>query len=232
MKRFFIFLIFITLMTARADAQVLISILFGDKLNSERMEFGVIGGVQASHLSGVGGNELFWSPILGSYFDIQLKGRWYFSPSFFLISNLGAQSLDVYLTGDPDLDIVLANGDLTRKLKYIQLPLPLRYMLDNKVYFQVGPQLGWLSSAIDEFTFEPTAQYSGEVRHDVLSNYKRVDAGFLFGLGYSFREKNGVDLGLNFYQSFVDIRKNNTGEGQYLNAMYLYVTVPIGAPKE
>ena len=45
MKKLLCLFIVLGLMSPKSDAQILISLLLGDKLNSEKLEFGLKGGV-------------------------------------------------------------------------------------------------------------------------------------------------------------------------------------------
>ena len=56
-----------------AHSQVLISLLFGDKLNSDGLEFGLEGGMNFSNISNLEGDKALSSFNLGFYFDIRLK---------------------------------------------------------------------------------------------------------------------------------------------------------------
>ena len=60
---------------AKADAQVLISLLFGDELNSGNVEFGLEGGMNWSDLQGIEGTTWDRGFHLGFYFDIKTKTK-------------------------------------------------------------------------------------------------------------------------------------------------------------
>ena len=68
---FFIGIVFIS---TTAQSQILITLLFGDKLNSDRMEFGLEGGLNFSNISGFENDAYLSKFNLGFYFD--------FSPIF------------------------------------------------------------------------------------------------------------------------------------------------------
>ena len=58
--------------SATINSQVLLSLVFGDKLNSDGLEFGLEGGVNWSDVSELGTKSLA-NFNLGFYFDIRLK---------------------------------------------------------------------------------------------------------------------------------------------------------------
>ena len=52
-------------------SQVIISLLFGDELNSDKVKFGLDGGFNYSNLTGTQGSKFLENFNLGLYFDIQ-----------------------------------------------------------------------------------------------------------------------------------------------------------------
>lgn len=50
-KKFFV-AHFLCLCTLQTNSQVIIALLFGDKLNSDKLEFGLAGGLNQSHITG------------------------------------------------------------------------------------------------------------------------------------------------------------------------------------
>ena len=73
MKKLIVICLVLFLCVAEAHSQVLISLLFGDKLNSEGVEFGLDGCLNYSKLSGLEEAKYLRSFNLGFYFDFQLK---------------------------------------------------------------------------------------------------------------------------------------------------------------
>jgi len=59
---------------AQANSQVLISLLLGDKLNSEKLKFGLDGGVNFSNISKIDPSKYHAGFNLRFYFDNLLKG--------------------------------------------------------------------------------------------------------------------------------------------------------------
>ena len=77
MKRILFLLIFLGTMAAQqANGQILITLLLGDKLNSEGLEFGLEGGVNGSNLNGLETRNPLVNFNLGFYFDILIKENW------------------------------------------------------------------------------------------------------------------------------------------------------------
>ena len=91
-KLFFIFLL--TFSIQQAYSQILISLLFGDKLNSEKLEFGLDGGFNFSQMSNFESSKPLTTFNLGFYFDILLKDQWYINTGL-RITYLSMQDLNL-----------------------------------------------------------------------------------------------------------------------------------------
>lgn len=66
-------LLFMLFSIAQARSQVLISLIFGDKLNSPFLEFGLEGGINLSDISGLESSGTNPGFNLGFYFDFRSK---------------------------------------------------------------------------------------------------------------------------------------------------------------
>jgi hypothetical protein len=71
--KLFILIIVLLLGSSSAKAQVLISLLLGDKLNSGKIEFGLDGGMNFATISGLNDVKSLRPFNLGFYFDIKTK---------------------------------------------------------------------------------------------------------------------------------------------------------------
>jgi hypothetical protein len=229
-----VFICFISLAgLPKANGQILISLIFGDKLNSEKIEFGLEGGLVNSRISGLEPSEGKLGFNLGFYFDFMLKGddRWWLATGVIVKSPMGADGLDVYPTGDTDLDGLLQNGEVTRKIRYFNVPAMIKYRFPKGFFAMGGLQLGLLSKAFDEFSADGA---DGDLLYtnNIKEHYKTIDAGFSGGVGYRLRGGNGMNLELKYYRGFVGILKGNPGDPQYNSALYVNVGIPIGVGKK
>jgi len=72
MKKLF-FLLIISFVTYKSESQVLLSLIFGDKLNSENIEFGLDGGSSITKISNLDTKKYMSNWYLGFYFDLKIK---------------------------------------------------------------------------------------------------------------------------------------------------------------
>lgn len=99
------------------------------------------------------------------------------------------------------------SGNNELKLDYINIPVLVQYMFDNGFRLQAGPQLGLLINAKSE---------NNNSSNDVKDQFKSVDAGLSFGVGYvhpptSFGIDARYNLGLNDISESSNVESTNRG---------------------
>jgi hypothetical protein len=224
---------FILLIPASLNAQVIISLLLGDALNTDKVEFGLVGGWNRSNIYSLSEADAMNNFDLGFYFHILLKNSSYFSTGVLVKSNVGATGMPVYSMNDPDFDAVYEGGTLTKKIPSFYVPFLFHQRFNNRWYIEAGPQLGLLHQEIDIFE---VSKLGGDLKFtlEVKDQYKRIDAGFLGGVGYKFKKQvKSMAVGINYYYGFVDVSADPSQKIKN-SALYIYMKVPIGVgkPKE
>src|SRR5918993_5607462 len=144
MKKLLIIFFFFSATTG--NAQVIISFLLGDKLNSDKVDFGLDGGLNWSTLNGLPNAKSLLGFNLGFYFDIKMKNpAWMWNTGVIVKSPMGAEGLPVYSLNDAALDSAFAGGSVTRKIRYFNVPLMVKYQFKSHIYAKAGIQLGLLA---------------------------------------------------------------------------------------
>lgn len=120
------------------NAQVLISLIFGEALNTGDIEFGLDGGLNWTKLNGIDSDYLLsWN--LGFYFDIKLiDSTWMMNTGVIVKGNLGAKNMQVYSLNDSELDELFKDGNVTRTLNYFSVPVMIKYTFQNHIYLKAG----------------------------------------------------------------------------------------------
>jgi hypothetical protein len=214
-----VFLMFAQLM----QGQVLISLLLGDKLNSEKLKFGLDGGANFSTITNAGATKYNTGFDLGFYFDFLLKKDkpWYV--------HTGVSPYHLTNADSTALDTLFANGGVERNLRYFNVPVLVRYKFKFDMFVELGIMMGLMYKAYDEFYTEIDNKKDLTFQNDVRDLYKRFDVGGMAGIGYHFSKGTGTDIGFRYYYGFMDMLKDNPGLAQRNSAFYLYVAIPIGA---
>ncbi len=221
-------LLLLLLVSVSAKSQVLISLLFGDALNSDKVEFGLVGGGNRSYIrtiSDANGANFF---NLGFYFHINLEGNSYLSTGVLVKSTTGASGMATYPVGNEDIDNVFAEGELTKKINYFYVPIMWHQRFNQRWYLEGGIQLGLRNKSYDNFSID----YNGDeltYKIDARDQYKYLDAGLIGGVGYKWKkELKSISSGINYYYGLMNV-SDVDGVTVKNSAIYVYIKLPIGA---
>jgi hypothetical protein len=212
-----------------ASSQVLIALLFGDKLNNGTMEFGLMGGPTFTNITHIE-SKLRPGFDLGLYFNIRMNDRWYLHPEASPKTAFGAKGIPVYPTGNANLDSLYKGGSISRNIKALSLPLLVRYRIAGLFFAEAGPQVDLFTQVKDEFE---TKVNDNDLSYEnkVKDKFTRFDVGYVLGLAYKIKPGvRGMTFGLRYFGGLTDIMKNEAGT-QANSAWTLNVFIPIGAGK-
>lgn len=205
MKKFFLILSFMVFSTA-AFSQVLITLLLGDKLNSDKLKFGLEGGMNWATISGLETSESARFFNLGFYFDIHLKNQWRLYTGTLVKANLGVDKLTT-----ADLELLKGNiygtkGNYKQISNIFLVPIFLKYDFKNDIYLEAGPQLGLNYKDFIEFTSNENGTES-RIRQYNDDMFHKIDGGFALGCGYTFLKGKGVTIGAKYYHGLTEVYK-------------------------
>ena len=214
----------------QAQSQVLISLIFGDKLNSPNVEFGLEGGVNFSGLEGIPSNYMS-NFDLGFYFDININKEvlWKFYTGVIVKSTMGSKDIAVYSLDNTELDELFEGGSVQRKINYFNVPLVIKRQIHGGFYGGLGVMLGLRSKAYDYFLQDIESKDDLTYKVNIKDNVAHLDAGLLAGLSYDLGNKpKGMSLHIKYYYGLVNINNNDAEPKQYNRSIYLGVGIPIG----
>jgi hypothetical protein len=220
-----------TTISTQVQSQVVVALLFGDKLNSPGLKFGLDGGVNFSSLTNISSAKFTPGFNLGLYFDILLKQNtnWYIHAGLLLKSPLGGNGLDPYSLNNPSLDSMFSDGHVNRQLKYINAQFLVRYKFKNQLFLEIGPMLGVLVKATDVFYNTVSEKNDISYKNNIYKQCNWFDVGGMGGIGYHFMKGTGMNLGLRYYYGFMKILENSYYNPGQNNSLYVYLSIPIGA---
>jgi hypothetical protein len=225
-----VLLILVMLLGSRpASGQVLIALLFGDKLNTGKIEFGLDGGLNLASMGGVDQSGYLKAFNLGFYFDIKLANpSWMIHTGVLVVSTMGADGVPVYSLDDPELDAEFDGGSVTRKLSYFNVPIMIKYRSAHRFHAEGGIQLGLMYGAEDVFM-----NTGGDLTYTtkIKDQYHPLDAGAVVGVGYRLLGANGITLSMRYYFGFIDVLIDDAVPAQYNRSIYFTAGIPIGASK-
>jgi hypothetical protein len=209
----------------QTEGQVLISLLFGDMLNSDGIEFGLEGGLNWSKISGMETNNSLRTYNLGFYFDIRLKDQWALYTGVLVKSNLGVDELSSNDLKFLATEVYPENGTYAQEMKYFLVPALLKYNFENKIYIEAGPQFGLMYDAWVEYSSNIDDK-DATVKEYNDDNINKFDAGIMVGFGYKLNKNKGMSFGVKYYYGLLDVYKDKSGTNN--SSLFLKITVPIG----
>lgn len=228
MKTYLIALAFLFISTI-SNAQVLISLIFGDALNTGNIEFGLDGGLNWTTINGIEEADNLRGWNLGFYFDIKLSDPWMLSTGVVVKGNMGAKNINVYSLNDPELDGLFLDGSsVTRKLNYFSVPIMIKYLFKNHIYVKVGVQLGLMYNGYDTFIKSVNSEDDMQYEVNIKDQYHPLDGGVAVGAGYRLMSGNGMNIGVLYYYGLVDVRIDDSTPSEFNQAFYVNVGIPIG----
>lgn len=230
MKKFIISTFLLLLVSQKAESQVLISLLFGDELNTGNIEFGLDGGWTLSDQSGLADSKMLSSYNLGFYFDFKLKNSWMLHTGVLVKSTMGAKGIPVYSLNNAELDDLYQGGSVNRKMSYFNVPVLMKYTFKNRFFVEAGPQFGLLYKVKDNFENEVNGNeltYSNDVREE----FHPLDAGVVGGIGYRIKKGYGMNVAIRYYYGLVDVLIDDSGDAVSNRSLYFNVGIPIGVGK-
>ncbi len=223
-------ILFFLLSLQTARSQVLISLIFGEKLNSDAIEFGLEGGINLSDMGALDADKRLSTFNLGFYFDIRLKESWRLYTGVLVKSKLGTQNLssaDLALLGVEPLEEA---GTYSQYINNFLVPALLKYQFPSRIYAEAGPQFGLRYKGWVQFDSDVDGT-EARVRIDNKEALNVLEVGGVVGAGYKLRPgPAGMTLGIKYYQGFSNAVKGLSGSRN--NALFLKFNVPIGAGKK
>lgn len=210
-------------------AQVLVGILFGDKLNSDKMAFGLVVSPGMADISPIEGKPKVVLD-LGLYFSIRMGEKWVLQPEVYPKVGFGAKDIPVYSTGDPALDSIYKNGSIMRNIKAMTAIVATRYQLGKSLYAEAGIQANLVTQVKDVFK---TSVLDNELKYYkvVKENFTALDMGLVLGLVYRFKpDIHSMSIGIRYYGGVTDIMKTAVSKQVY-RSLLINVYIPIGSSK-
>jgi len=226
----FVLTVLLFVIGSTANSQVLISLLLGDKLNSDKLEFGLDGGINYLNMSNSPGDKYLFDWNLGFYFDFKIKPKLFIHTGVIVKSKMGTAGIAPYSLNNPYLDSAFVGGTVDRKLNYFNVPVLLRYRFIDYFHIEGGIQLGLRYKSYDYFSNEIYNEDDLTFKNYIEENYTLLDAGGVVGLGYKLKHGQGITIGVRYYYGFVDVDKVSSGS-QCNSAFYINGSIPIGKGK-
>jgi hypothetical protein len=191
--------------SAPAHAQVLLGSLLGGKLASPTFNMGFEVGINFSNLDGFSESERLNRTVFGLFAD------WRFSPNFHLggavlpFAGRGATGLAPVPVGDPEFDAQTAGGSMERSLRYVEIPVLLKWAPKRDEGFRMGagPSLGIVTGATDRYEATTSAGTQYKLERDIADELPGLDVGVSVDVEWRFPM---LAIAARYTQGLTDMR--------------------------
>ncbi|MEJ2594299.1 MAG: outer membrane beta-barrel protein [bacterium] len=224
------------------QGQILISLLLGDRLNSDNIEFGLNGGFNLSYVRGIDQSKSQNNWELGFYFDIRMikEKPWFVATGVYVKSNVGGRNVPLNYPGRRMIDDSVyhdfesQDGKIEMGFNTFYVPVNIRYLSKSGIFIEGGAQLGLVFKTHDIYHASVDGHdLTYDVKKGVRNNglYKWFDGGIDGGIGYKSKSKAGWKIGVWYYVGLTNIYKKDLGYKAYNSSLYVLATIPIGKKK-
>ena len=232
MKKLLFLFLLVCISFTTARSQVLIALVFGDKLNTPNVEFGLNVGGNLTTLTDHPDAKYNTGMNIGMYFNFKLSDHFYLHPELLFMNQMGSRGIDNRdLPSSPEW---IDNETLItwRELNYGTLIFLPRYKLTNQLYFEAGIHGSLLLTADSYVMVKPDDKSELQYKDFIRADLTKMDVGFDVGLGYKFGHGDGVNLSLRYSQGFVNTLKDASQPAEYNRGFHVQVGIPVGVGKE
>lgn len=116
----------------------------------------------------------------------------------------------------------------TGNVTYNYLDVPVLVQINaGGLFFEAGPQFGYLLSASDDVSITRNGQpFQSSQSYDDLDNVRRSEVGYAAGIGY--RAKSGPLINLRYNGAFTDFAKDGYQGDEFRNARNSVIMLSVG----
>ena len=204
--------------------------------NAQDVKFGAKAALNVANLTGdIEDNSSLIGFQVGAFAEFKFSEKFSFQPEL-LYSTQGAKTSysEVYieeLRGDSfaraEVD-TSSNGysenySDTYKLSYLSIPLMLKYYFTPNFNVEIGPQIAFLLSAKNDYTYENNEGQSESGSQDMKEYTNSMDFSLNFGLGYNITENIGA--GLRYNLGLSNVSDNEEGDDYTMKNSVFSVSV-------
>ena len=233
MKKLFLAILLITTVSSgivKGQAALLV-LIFGEKAASENFFFSLKAGVNYSMITNIEDGRNRTGFTFGLVNNIKLTERFSLLPEFIALSPRGVWDIPTLTTGIPELDDLLGNPEFTdRKLNYIDIPVLVRYHINDRWSISAGPQVSFLVSAVDIYRSTPIEGITLKTELDIEEAFNTVDLAAVIDLTFVVSKPvngKGFNLFARYGLGFIDMLKENDEDPFHNSTFQFGATFPF-----
>lgn len=230
MKKIWILSLFYIGFQMHSDAQVIISLIFGDELNSDRLLFGLHLNYTGSHLTNIEGAENLGGVKLALLFNYRLNDRFNLQSELVPPMPFGTKGLTPYSLNDAELDAQFQGGEVERRIWLTGITALGQYRVWDYIRVEAGPEIFLRFKAKDKFIAESEAG-DLSLERSIKDQTSTWEIGLALGASYQLGKGAGMLFGIRYYWGLTDVMKNDPGNQQF-RMWQITSGIPIGRKKK
>ena len=222
-----ILIILLTSIGQIAYSQILIGLLFGDKLNNEKLEFGLNVSGNNTTISNSNNQTGFKSIGFGLYLDYKITDKLYFQTGFSMLDTRGIKKLtqSEIFKNIPDT-LFNISQKAYRKIKYLTAPISIAYRHKSGFGLYFGGAFSMLLRANDILEAR-TQNELNILQIGIRDDISRFNIDGFIGLSYHFKGKNGAQLRFDYSYGLMNVYTGNNNSTGYFSKTSLQLLIPI-----
>ena len=191
--------------------QVLIGMLFGEKLATPTFNMGFEIGLNFAYLDGFPNSDRMNRTVFGLFGDWRFSEHFHLGGAFLPAAGRGANNLAPALTGDPAIDSQVVATRMSRSLGYIEFPVLLKWSPKRETGFRigVGPSFGIVTGATDRYSATTPDGAGYVLERDIGDEVPGFDFGLSAEIEWRFWM---LAIAARYTHGLTDMRAEGTAE--------------------
>jgi hypothetical protein len=215
------------------QGQVLLVLLFGNKITSEKFYLSLNGGLNLNGKPSFNMENIDYYPYFGLSAHVKLNNKLFFVPGFSPVSNRRVK-MDQLISELPNT-MALNNIKTKAILRYVDIPLLVAYNITPKMFVASGATVSILTKAQHEVNGMAVAGESITIDRDIMSNIIPVDFSIPIQIGYSiqkFRNGKGVNVIIDYSYGLRNVFKDKSMHSTHNSMLQVVLSFPFVKPPD
>jgi hypothetical protein len=224
--------VILSLQATTAHGQAMWALIFGGKIQNDKLQLGIYLAAQASDLTNTPGEKDMIGLAIGAYTNVKLSDKWSFCNYMAFKSPQGARNIGLQNQIVPNAKFQDSSALIKRKFSYFELLPLMRYNLSPSWGIAAGPRLAYRITGNDFYLSTQSDGAKVTVQYPLKDEVNRFDAGVAADLQYSLKHGFGMKFNLRYTYDFVDIYKSDVPISAHNRYFSLGVGIPLGVKKQ
>jgi hypothetical protein len=222
----------LTFQATSTHGQALIALVFGGKVQNDKLTLGIYLAGQASSLTNTPGEKSLVGLAIGAYTNVKLSDKWAFCNYMAFKSPQGAKNIGLDHQIVPNAQFPDSLALIKRQFSYFELVPLMRYNITPSWGIAAGPRLAYRLTGNDYYLSTQSDGSKVTVQYPLKDVATHFDAGAAGDLQYSLGSGFGLKFNLRYTYDFVNVYKSDVPISAHNRYFSLGVGIPLGVKKQ